>query len=434
MKILIYTDTLSERLRYLIEVVFNEITPYTFEITNNFDSFLHSNDLKINYSLNNAPNCLQIIPFELLFSDEIKPYKLNFFEPENIVAFEENLQEKNQYIYSHDFFAVVFFIISRYEEYLDFMPDYHGRYTAKKSSLYAHGLHKKPYIDIQINRFFSTLKIIYPAFEPKPLEKIERTLTVDIDRIYKYKGKSSLHLFSKCVKNFVFFNKNELKCIYNYVIKKQPDPYDAYNFIHNFTSQHKTKLHVFYLLSNKGKFDKNIIDFNLLKQIYSLFKTESRQGIHPSYHSNFQKDLLKNEIKLFEKFFNIFPIESRQHYLKLTFPDTYNNLIANKIKQDFSMGWSDSIGFRAGTSHTFTWFNLSINKTSILKITPFCAMDVTLKNYLKLNTKEAIIELREVLKTIEDNGGQFVSLWHNESLGTDYEWAGWREVMEEIYN
>ena len=98
------------------------------------------------------------------------------------------------------------------------------------------------------------------------------------------------------------------------------------------------------------------------------------------------------------------------------------------------MGWSDSIGFRAGTSHTFTWFNLSINKTSILKITPFCAMDVTLKNYLKLNTKEAIIELREVLKTIEDNGGQFVSLWHNESLGTDYEWAGWREVMEEIYN
>jgi len=97
------------------------------------------------------------------------------------------------------------------------------------------------------------------------------------------------------------------------------------------------------------------------------------------------------------------------------------------------MGWADSIGFRAGTSYTYTWFDLTSNAETSLKITPFCAMDVTLKNYMKLDIEKAQEELSKLKKIIQKNGGQFITLWHNESLGNTGEWDGWRAVVESVY-
>ena len=61
-------------------------------------------------------------------------------------------------------------------------------------------------------------------------------------------------------------------------------------------------------------------------------------------------------------------------------------------------------------------------------------MDVTLKNYLGLNSEQAIHEVKGIIDEIEMLGGTFVMIWHNESLSNQGEWGGWRRVFEEIVN
>ena len=41
-------------------------------------------------------------------------------------------------------------------------------------------------------------------------------------------------------------------------------------------------------------------------------------------------------------------------------------------------------------------------------------------------------KIENMIQTIRSVHGEFVSLWHNESLGDTGRWKGWREVYEEM--
>ena len=48
------------------------------------------------------------------------------------------------------------------------------------------------------------------------------------------------------------------------------------------------------------------------------------------------------------------------------------------------MGYADVVGYRASIAAPFAWFDLEKNEETALTIYPFAVMDVTLKNYMKL--------------------------------------------------
>ena len=76
-------------------------------------------------------------------------------------------------------------------------------------------------------------------------------------------------------------------------------------------------------------------------------------GIHPSYRSHQNYDLLQAEYKRFSGLLGHETHISRQHFLLLSLPDTYRKLISLGIREDYSMGYASSVGFRAGTSRPF---------------------------------------------------------------------------------
>ena len=49
---------------------------------------------------------------------------------------------------------------------------------------------------------------------------------------------------------------------------------------------------------------------------------------------------------------------SRQHFLKLDVPKTYNALINSGFRNDYTMGFAEHSGFRSGTARTHLWFDL----------------------------------------------------------------------------
>ena len=62
---------------------------------------------------------------------------------------------------------------------------------------------------------------------------------------------------------------------------------------------------------------------------------------------------------------------SRQHYLKLKLPVTYQQLIKNGIEEDYTIGYHDAYGFRAGTCKPFLFFDVEKNETTKLRLFPF---------------------------------------------------------------
>ena len=111
---------------------------------------------------------------------------------------------------------------------------------------------------------------------------------------------------------------------------------------------------------------------------------------------------------------------------------TYRNLLENGIEEDYTMGYADSVGFRAGTSQPFYWYDLESDKVTTLKVIPFCIMDVTLRKYLGHSPDAAIELISGLVNTLKSVGGHCSFIWHNSSFYAAEGWKGWDRVYTQL--
>jgi hypothetical protein len=114
----------------------------------------------------------------------------------------------------------------------------------------------------------------------------------------------------------------------------------------------------------------------------------------------------------------------------LKFPTTYQTLIGQEITDDYTMGFADITGFRAGTARSFQWFDLTKNEQTNLTIHPFAFMDGTLNEYLNLTPEEAKNKIDSLYQEVKEFGGEFSFIWHNETIGDYGTWNGWSDVFD----
>src|SRR5205814_2896242 len=97
------------------------------------------------------------------------------------------------------------------------------------------------------------------------------------------------------------------------------------------------------------------------KKLQSLIKNlgdYAEVGIHPSYGSNSKEGQLKKEIDRLSKILHKDVHKGRQHFLKLSLPETYRNLIELDITEDYTMGYAFQPGFRASICMPFNFYDL----------------------------------------------------------------------------
>lgn len=154
-------------------------------------------------------------------------------------------------------------------------------------------------------------------------------------------------------------------------------------------------------------------------------------GIHPSFVSEDAsgKGVLPVEISRFSKIIGKKPEKSRQHFIRLTLPNTYLRLIANDVREDYTMGYASHIGFRAGICTPYYFYDLNEDHETSFKVFPFQIMDVTLRFYLNMEPQKATEEIGNLMQEVKNAGGTFISIWHNESLTDRGKWKGYKEVF-----
>ncbi len=426
--ILIYTDKLNPRIEYVFRLIFTTLLQNEVTFTTRSNRFLKSNLPKVNYSYERFGGEFYIKPHRLLhckalIQPDIQPvwYKGEkyFFE------------SSTDSVFSFDPFAASFYLVSRYEEYLDFEKDRYKRFRAEESLLEKYGLLKKPVVNIWARMIAEELKKRYPELEfPEPVFKF--LPTIDIDNAWAYANKGIIRSVGALAKSVVKGNLTELSDRLKVWTGREKDAYDTYEFIHEVFDGYEKEVVFFFLLGNFRQYDKNISwKSKALRSLIREVSSRYEVGIHPSFSSGKKKNQKKILVEK-ERLQHITGKEikkSRQHYLRLRFPRTYRNLIKAGVVEDYTMGYPSKTGFRAGICTPFPFYDLKKEAPAPLTIIPFQVMDVTLKNYLDLSPEQAMEEINNLMSEVKDVGGTFSYIWHNETLTDQGEWKGYRDVF-----
>ena len=155
-------------------------------------------------------------------------------------------------------------------------------------------------------------------------------------------------------------------------------------------------------------------------------------GIHPSWQSGDNEKILKEEIERLQAITDKPVSKSRQHYIRFLLPGGYRRLIENDIREDYSMGYGSMNGFRASVADSFYWFDLEEDKQTGLLIHPFCFMEANSYYEQHYSAEQALEEMRHYYSVIKEVKGSYIMIWHNNAVGTDPSFTGWREAYEKF--
>ncbi len=418
---LVFSDVVSNRLVYTLDYVFSE-HGIEYEVTTDVNKFHAFEGAKFAYSAKiKEDNGRVLEPSALLFDT-----KLNTLTVEKSVWKETECLSIDRVC---DPLASIFYVLSRYEEYLPFEADNHGRFLSKNSVL-----HKYGWLHIQIVEHW--VKAVLTTFCADEYSKIKKTAqfipTFDIDIAFSHLWKGNFRNFFAASKDLILLKFHNINTRRKVLTGVMHDPYDSFDAIEHVSNEF-CETRIFWHLGTYGKYDKNISRNNPNhQQLIRKIAMKSKIGLHPSYASNLSIKVLKKESSLLNAITNRPIKESRQHFLKLTFPETYMMLMHAGFEKDYSMGYADDVGFRAGTAHIHTFFNVLENRSyPEFRIVPFCYMDGTLKDYLKLDTEKSKQLISKLMVEVKEYGGVFSFIWHNHSFAEADSWKGWRSVFTE---
>ncbi|MDB4061763.1 polysaccharide deacetylase family protein [Vicingaceae bacterium] len=426
--LLVYVPKITPRNRYVFKTIFKNYLAVEYTLTSDAAIFAEHKRAKFSYLTRPLGEELHFTADGLLeqsgISEKALQSKLIQDTPTIFPVRNETLE--------FDVFAATFYMLSRYEEYLPHMRDQYDRFTAKDSLAAKAGFLKLAVVDRWVLLLKKVLQEKFPesAF---PKRKFKYLPTIDIDNAYAYKHKGLLRTIGSIGKSLLKLDFSRFATQLKVIFGKKSDPFDTYDYQLALQKKYSLKAIYFILIGDYGLNDKNLPYQN--RYFKSLIKSLSDYadiGIHPSFGSNKDRSKLLTEINRLKDIIKTDVKRSRQHFLKLSLPETYRNLLETDIEEDYTMGFASELGFRAGTCTPYPFYDLDGEVECKLTVFPFQVMEATLKYYLNLEPDVAITESKKIIDEIKLVEGTFVSLWHNESLSEEEEWEGWRKVYEEV--
>lgn len=430
---LVFSEVQHPRLKYTCEFIFNKVLAIRFRISSSRDEYFTHQGLKINYSHAHLKEGLQIEPQGLVFEND-----LNERQPEFTI--DNGLQK----VFVHqtavlpgtlnfDVFAMVFYFISRYEEWQQFEEDEHGRFGVRQSILFRNKVLHRPIVDLCIQEVKEKLSALFPkTVWPKTSAKMLSTL--DIDNLFAFKGRPLWKTCAAGIRDLIRGDYHNFSNRWKVLSGKQKDPFDIYDEVSGFCEKERIPLVFFFLYRNGTRYDRGIKPGSpFFIEVFQRLKNRRQIiGLHPSYYSSTEHGGIHREQLRLKNDLKQEVVYSRQHFLKFNIRTTPQQLIQAGILADFSMGFSDTAGFRAGTSFPFRYYDFQNEKSTELCIVPFCVMDGAYSIHQLLSHEAVLKEMAGMAEDIKKCGGLFTCVFHERSF-YDHLYPGFGTLYKELH-
>ena len=427
--LLIYTHKITPRLQYIADLLLRELLEIDFEFTTSTDRFYQHEGYKLNYSRNRIGGELFIYSHSILFESEIHQQRMEYGEVNGITTLFSSNKEDDL---SYDPFAASFFLVSRYEEYLPFKEDKYGRYRIEKSAAYDRGFNQIPVVNHYALHLKELLQLRYPDLV-FPSKAYQFVLTYDIDQAFKYSDIPWFRKYGSLVRSLFRRDKEFLKERKAVLSGQIKDPYDTYDYQFELNNRYRIYPIYFFHMGNYGANDKsNVWNSRRMGTLVKSISEKYLIGIHPSYNSHDKPKKIEMEIARLNAASSRQITRSRQHFLRMSFPETYRRLIEQGITEDYTLGNPGLIGFRASIASPFYFYDLIRDENTNLRIFPFAAMDSALYYHMKVTSETALSELKILVDEVKKVHGTFIYIAHNDLIGKQSPWKGWNSYYEQF--
>jgi len=328
--------------------------------------------------------------------------------------------------------AGIFYLLTCAEEYLNTRLDQHGRVPAHELSVVKQGYSSIPLAD----RLAQVLaKAIWnaSAMTGEPEMKVaEGYSSLDIDQVFAIKHKPWYKKIAGLGRAMLNGDVHASGAVVNALIGKK-DPFDQFDWIEKIHADRGLKPLVFLLMGYENATDPAWNPGHpqwpgLLTQL-SFWTT---LGVHPSYLTSTDDQLLKEEKGRLERLLGKEVTRSRQHFLRISWPSTFQALVDVGIQHDYTLAWPDLLGFRMGTARSCFWYDLEKDEKTSLLLHPPSMMEVTGRFYQGLSPKHFLEKAQLLTEESKKSASGLRVIWHNSNLSHIGGWSGWKAIYPGI--
>lgn len=425
--LLVYTHKISPRLNYVFKHICTRVLGVKVKFTTKIEEFIAHDSIKMSYSKQQLGNEFFVKSHDILFEQGLSDVDINIHDWGNSKCF---FYVGDKCAIPFDVFSASFYMLSRYEEYLPHVKDKFGRFTATESLAYKNGFLSQPVVDIWAYKFKDALQKQFPDFK-FPQRHYSITPVIDVPSAYNYKLKGLMRTFGGVVNDISRFKIRNLYFRFAVLLGFKHDPFDTFKYLINRQKHSSCKFLFFFLIGDFSTYDKGINPNK--KKFVSLIKQVGdycRVGLKVSFLAIDDEIILKKEKLKMEEILNTNLRASRHSFSKLNLPESYRNLIALEVQEDYTMGYVNHIGFRAGSCSPFLLYDLDYEVQTPLKIFPYHIMDYALLKHKSLLDKKKV--LNEMINEIKDVNGTFIPVFHNYTFSDDMTWDGFKELFNLI--
>lgn len=426
--LLIYTHKITERLTYTMKQVFTGILGIDVSFTTKVEDFIKHKGPKITYTKQPLQKEFFVRSNDVLFEQGINDLDIEIGNWDGVPCFFRAGESSSL---PFDIFSASFYMLSRYEEYVPHVKDELGRFPAKESIAFRHKFLETPVVDVWAYKLFDVLKERFPEIQCKH-KNYEHTSVINVTSSHCYKHRG----FARSLGGFLLdLSSFKLRRIFDRIavltgFKK--DPYD--NFMHLIELHKKlnTKALFFFQFSEYSAHDKNVSpNKNSFRYLIKAIADYSVVSLSTSFVSSDNLNLMVQEKKRLAALINRPVSYSRLRYNKVNIPETYRNLVTAEFTNDYSMGYTHEIGFRAGTCTPFYFYDIGMELQQPLRVHPFAVHDYAITKY---KTKEEIFaRIDGLYQAIKRVNGPMITVFSNEMLGETGN-INWLQLYEEVLN
>jgi len=424
--VLVYADIVTPRLKYAVRLLLETVMRIPSGITGDREEFMRYNGPKICYGKEKFTEAFHIMASGLLNETGLRNFVPKTYTIDGIpVLFPAESMDGG-----FDVFSAVFYLVTRYEEYLPFRPDRHGRFPAEESFLYRQGWLNRPLVNEWAIWLASELKKAFPDFSyERPLYQC--IPTIDVDNAFAYCHKGFFRNLGGAIRDVLLNRRSLVSERMACLMRKREDPFNTFDWIHQVHRKYGLSARWFFLGGSYGRYDKNIsLAHPAMQKIILDCASNGLVGIHPSYHSFNNEKRMKREKELAEAVLRKSVTMSRQHFLRIRFPETFRSLIRIGIREDYSLGYSSHPGFRAGIASPFFFYDLLTEETTGLMLYPFAFMDRTFYGPDGQVSDSAAGITGNIIRTVQRVKGHLMFIFHNETFACPG--TGWRDFYTEM--
>lgn len=457
----------SER-RYILNVVLNNFLGlnFTIQTENRKELCLLLTTSGTNHELILTDDFFQTTAQQWLTVSSLPQRPLSLWNPHE-TNFLSSLKEQNiPVIYGHplpnenfiqvkngcirlgiDIFGSIFFMLTRYEEYVKPDRDQFDRFPATASLAYQEGFLHRPIVNEYVEILWACMKKLWPGLERKP-RQFNMYISHDVDNPYQH-AFTQLPLLTRKLAGDLLKRRNPQQGLSRFrtwgLVKQGKiavDPFNTFDWIMDLSEKHGLTSAFYFITdhTNTQKDGNYNIRHPLMRQLLQrIYRRGHEIGIHPSFNTYQDPVQTQKEFEILQRVCSEEGIKQdiwggRQHFLRWHNPTTWQNWENAGLTYDSTLSFADIAGFRCGTCYEFPVFDFASSQSFKLIERPLVVMEFTVldQRYMGLgqNIEDAFNYINRLKNTCHQFKGNFTLLWHNHRFASPVD----RELYEQVLN